>query len=287
MTSGKGIIPEEFFPPFHILEPPDWIYPVILSVPHSGSIYPQDFIKETCHSKRDLRQVEDAFVDELFQPVQALGIPLIKARFPRVYLDLNRSRSEFDPQLYETRLPSCYRGYSAKVYNGLGIIPRTLGENRPIYKTKRNFPDDLEKVKRLYEPYHTEIERLLQKSLNMFGFALLVDCHSMPSRSEHAISDSLNFVLGDRYGRTCHPSITDIFERAIQNTGYLVQRNHPYAGGYITEHYGQPNRNIHAIQIEINRSLYMNETRIQKYADSFLQLQHDLSSIFLAVLKTL
>ncbi len=265
---GGGLEPE-LDPPFDVLEPRSLTCPLVLSSPHSGSIYPGRFLASARLDAVALRRSEDAFVDALFAGAVDLGAPLIRARFPRAYLDLNREPYELDPRMFDGRLPDHVNTRSVRVAGGLGTIARVVGESQEIYATRLTVQEGLDRIERLYKPYHAALRRLLDRALNLFGIAVLVDCHSMPSAPVLAGSGAdkrprTDFVLGDRYGTSCDRSLVDVLEQAIRGSGYMVQRNKPYAGGYITEHYGAPVTGCHAVQIEINRSLYMDERQFER-----------------------
>ncbi len=259
----------ELDPPFDVLEPQSLACPLVLSSPHSGSIYPSRFLASARLDAVALRRSEDAFVDALFSGAVELGVPLIRARFPRAYLDLNREPYELDPRMFDGRLPDHVNTRSVRVAGGLGTIARVVGESQEIYAGRLRVQEGLDRIERLYKPYHAALRRLLDRALNLFGIAVLVDCHSMPSTPALASTGvdkrlKTDFVLGDRYGTSCDRSLVDVLEQAIRSSGYVVQRNKPYAGGYITEHYGAPLSGCHAVQIEINRSLYMDERQLEK-----------------------
>ncbi|MET0605855.1 MAG: N-formylglutamate amidohydrolase [Beijerinckiaceae bacterium] len=249
-----------FTPPCDLHAPFETTLPLVFSSPHSGRTYPLSFVEQSRLDARSLRRSEDAFVDELFKPVVALGAPLLAARFPRAYLDLNREPYELDPQMFDGRLPPFANTRSMRVAGGLGTIPRVVGESQEIYARRLPAEVATNRVEALYKPYHSALRRLVDQAHAAFGFAILIDCHSMPSSSfskdEPARAD---IVLGDRYGTSCSGLITEALEGELRARGLSILRNKPYAGGFITEHYGRPARDRHAIQIEINRALYMDE----------------------------
>ncbi len=259
----------ELDPPFDVLEPRSLTCPLVFSSPHSGAVYPARFLASARLDAVALRRSEDAFVDALFAGALNLGAPLIRARFPRAYLDLNREPYELDPRMFDGRLPDHANTRSVRVAGGLGTIARVVGESQEIYAGRLSVEEGLARIDRLYKPYHAALKGLLDRARRLFGIAVLVDCHSMPSAPAPAAPGSdkrlkTDFVLGDRYGTSCDRELVDALERAIRNAGYVVQRNKPYAGGYITEHYGAPLTGCHAVQIEVNRALYMNERRMEK-----------------------
>lgn len=254
-------------PPCDIHRPPEVTLPLVFSSPHSGSVYPSSFVEQSRLDPRALRRSEDAFVDALFRPVVNMGAPLIAARFPRAYLDLNREPYELDPQMFDGRLPPFANTRSMRVAGGLGTIPRVVGEAQEIYAQRLPAAEATRRVEMFYKPFHTALRRLVDQAHAEFGFAILIDCHSMPSTSfgkdEPARAD---VVLGDRFGTSCSGLITDALEQELRARGLSVLRNKPYAGGFITEHYGRPARDRHAIQIEINRALYMDERTLEPHA---------------------
>ncbi len=272
----------ELRPPFEIVETAAPACPIVLSSPHSGSIYPDRFLNSSRLDAVALRRSEDAFVDELFAGAAAIGAPLLRARFPRAYLDLNREPYELDPRMFDGRLPGFVNTRSMRVAGGLGTIAKVVGESQEIYAGRLSVAEGLERIEQLYKPYHTALRGLLDRAHRLFGVAVLIDCHSMPSLpapgggGERRLA--ADFVVGDRYGTSSHPAFVQVVEQAIAGAGYLVQRNRPYAGGFITEHYGAPDRGFHAIQIEINRSLYMDE-RLLRRLDGFDRLLRDLTAM--------
>ncbi len=267
---------EELDPPFEILEPAEWRGPVIFNSPHSGSIYPREFLRATRLDFQALRRSEDSFVDELFAGVVKRGHPLMRAHFPRCYVDVNREPYELDPRMFDGRLPSFANTRSMRVAGGLGTVARVVGDAQEIYNQRIPVDDAIRRIENLYKPYHRALRRLFTRVQRDFGAAVLIDCHSMPStagaRDERPRAD---VVIGDRYGTSCGPSVGDTVESALRELGYSVSRNKPYAGGFITEHYGNPAAGLHAVQLELNRGLYMDERRHER-SPAFQQLAADL-----------
>jgi len=263
-------MPDKLFaPPFETVEPPQQSIPVVFNSPHSGRAYPTPFLDSSKLDAHELRRSEDCFIDELFESAVALGAPLLRAHFPRAYLDVNREPYELDPVMFDSPLPAYVNTRSVRVAGGLGTIARLVSEDQEIYREPMNFLEAKRRIKALYQPYHAELARLMHRTRKTFGAALLVDCHSMPStngkpsrRSRKARPD---IVLGDRYGSTCAGEIADFFEDGLSRLGYKVVRNKPYAGGYITQVHGQPEEGFHALQIEINRALYVDEDSYSKH----------------------
>lgn len=262
MTTGQDAI-REF--PYTLSQPALQRVPFIFDSPHSGRTYPDDFLGATRLGRRAIRKSEDFLVDELFASAVPCGAPLLAANFPRAYLDVNREPYELDPKMFESPLPPFANTRSVRVAGGLGTIPRIVSESEEIYVARLNVADAIARIEALYRPYHAALRHLLASTHVHFGHAVLVDCHSMPSSREGAIARNRpDFVIGDRYGTSCAQQVTWAACEFLSEMGYLVEINKPYAGGFITEHYGRPDNGIHAIQIEINRGLYMNETTLEK-----------------------
>lgn len=237
---------------------------LVFASPHSGDLYPDDMLAAARLPVETLRASEDAFVDRIIADAPALGATTIRARFARAYVDLNREPWELDPAMFEGDLPDYAQGRSARVAAGLGTIPRVAGEGKPIYARKLTFAEARDRVELTHRPYHDALDRQLAAARTAHGAAILIDWHSMPAaaaRGQRARNGGpCDIVLGDRFGAACSPKLTGLVERELEALGYRVVRNAPYAGGYTTEHYGRPGKRTHALQIEINRALYMNET---------------------------
>ena len=263
--------------------------PTVFSSPHSGYVYPNDFLAQSALDPHSLRRSEDTFVDELFGAAPAHGAPLLKALFPRAYLDINREPYELDPSMFDGPLPDFVNTLSPRVSAGLGTIARVVASGSEIYRRKLTFAEAERRIAGLYRPYHTALAQLLAEATERFGCYLLVDCHSMPSIGGPTDSDAgssrVDFVLGDCFGKSCAPFVIAAAEATLSRLGYRVVRNTPYAGGYTTLHYGAPREGRHALQIEVNRRLYMNETTHAK-RPAFGQLQNHLSSL-VAVLTSI
>jgi N-formylglutamate deformylase len=268
----------ELNPPFEILEPAVCRGPAVFNSPHSGCVYPQAFLRVARLDLATLRRSEDTFVDELFAGVVAAGHPLMRAHFPRSYVDVNREPYELDPRMFDGRLPSFANTRSMRVAGGLGTVARVVGEAQEIYDERLPVAEALRRIEALYKPYHRALRRLTTRIHRDFGAAILVDCHSMPSTTEKDERPRADVVLGDRYGTSCAACVADVFEQTLRSAGYVVSRNKPYAGGFITEHYGNPAVGLHAIQIELNRSLYMDERRYQRLP-SFARVAADLVTV--------
>jgi len=251
-----------------VAEPEPQTMPVVFASPHSGSDYPREFVAQARLDPVALRKSEDSFVDELFAGVAREGAPLLKALFPRAYLDPNREPFELDPAMFADPLPDYANTRSPRVAGGLGTIARVVANGEEIYRGKLRFAEALARVDRLYRPYHEALKHLVAATRRRFGFAVLIDCHSMPSiggpMDEDAGRRRFDIVLGDCHGTSCATALTALVERFLVGSGYQVLRNNPYAGGFTTQHYGMPDERVHALQIEINRGIYMNEAAIER-----------------------
>jgi N-formylglutamate amidohydrolase len=274
-------------PAFEVMMPATVTVPLVFNSPHSGAIYPPAFLAASRLDPLTLRKSEDCFVDELFGSATTFGAPLLRAHFPRAFLDVNREPYELDPRMFEGRLPSFINARSMRVAGGLGTIARIVGDQQEIYARKLPVADALERIEGLYKPYHRALRQLLQDQHRRFGLAVLIDCHSMPSTGAHREEGQrADIVLGDRFGTSAAPFFVDLVEEALRGRGYRVGRNRPYAGGFITEHYGNPANSIHAVQIEINRGLYMDERTLTK-TSPFAALKADLDTMMASLVTAL
>ncbi|MCF3640356.1 N-formylglutamate amidohydrolase [Rhizobium sp. TRM95111] len=250
---------------FEVIEPLSQRVPVVFNSPHSGRRYPQGFVAQSRLDPLSLRRSEDHFVDELFSAAIDLGAPMLVAHFPRAFLDVNREPYELDPRMFEGPLPPYANISSMRVAGGLGTVPRVVAENMEIYQRRLPVAEALNRVENIYKPYHACLRRLVVRTHVAFGFAVLLDCHSMPGNIRvSGTGDRPDFIIGDRYGTSASADMTRALVRLIEDLGFVVVRNKPYAGGFITEHYGRPAKGLHALQIEVNRSLYVNEATLAK-----------------------
>jgi N-formylglutamate amidohydrolase len=251
-----------FARPIRLVRPTAWKVPFLFASPHSGRCYPASLLERSRLDAVMLRRSEDAFVDELFEGSVVLGAPLLAAEFPRAYLDANRSMSELDAGMFGGRLSVPVDAPSPRVSAGLGVIPRIVRDGAEIYREKLEPLEADERLARLYRPYHQALCGLIEEARARFGVAVLIDCHSMPSAL-----GAPDIVLGDRYGASAAPALTAAAEEAFACAGFKVARNTPYAGGHTTMHYGNVAGGVHALQIEINRGLYLDEEKIAKKPD--------------------
>jgi N-formylglutamate amidohydrolase len=251
-------------PAFETVKPRRMTAPIVFNSAHSGRDYPERFLAMTRLDQLSIRQSEDAYVDELFSRAPHLGTPLLRAHFPRAYLDVNREPWELDPSMFAEPLSDRFNTTSPRVAAGLGTIARVVAENKPIYRDRLTLDDARMRIEGIYIPYHATLQRLLTDAASTFGVAVLVDAHSMPRISRSGDRLAPDIVLGDRYGTTCGAALVDLAEMVFAGAGLRVARNRPYAGGFIARTYGRPQHRIHAIQIEISRHLYMNEVTLEK-----------------------
>jgi N-formylglutamate amidohydrolase len=256
--------------PVSVLAPATQTVPLIFASPHSGADYPAEFVAGARLDPLTLRRSEDAFVDEIFAAAPDHGAPLLRAHFPRAYVDPNRERYELDPRMFAGALPSYVNTASPRVAAGLGTIARVVTSGDDIYRDKLTFAEAKQRIDMCYGPYHDTLGGLIEATRSHFGVCLLIDCHSMPSVGGPMDRDPglkrVNMVLGDGHGSTCAKAVVDLAEATLDDLGFVVTRNNPYAGGFTTRHYGRPETGVHTLQIEINRALYMDEAAVSRGA---------------------
>ena len=252
-------------PAFETIRPRRLVAPLVFNSPHSGRVYPERFLAMTRLDHLSIRQSEDAYVDELFARAPHLGAPLLRAHFPRAYLDVNREPWELDPTMFVEPLSDRFNTASPRVAAGLGTLARVVAENKPIYRDRLTLEDARMRIEGIYHPYHAALQNLLSEAISVFGVALLIDCHSMPRLTRSHNRAAPDIVLGDRYGTTCAPALVDLAETIFTGAGLRVARNRPYAGGFCTRTYGRPQHGVHALQVEISRHLYMNEVTLVRH----------------------
>ncbi|MBN8892282.1 MAG: N-formylglutamate amidohydrolase [Rhodospirillales bacterium 70-18] len=264
-------------PPVLLARPARQTAPIVFASAHSGRAYSADFVAAARLDALRLRRSEDSFVDELFAAAPALGMPLACATFPRAYCDANREAWELDPAMFDDALPPWVNTASPRVGAGLGTIARVVASGEPIYRGKLRFAEAEARVQACWQPFHAALGGLVAQTVAQFGACLLIDCHSMPA-SALPPRGPADIVLGDAHGTACAPHLVRLVEQALTGLGFSVRRNDPYAGGYITRHYGHPRQGVHALQIEINRALYMDEARIERL-DGFDALRDRLTRL--------
>ncbi len=250
------------------LPPPEGLAlgPIVYASPHSGQVYEPDFLAAARLDPLTLRRSEDFRIDDLFGAAVRFGAPMVRAHFPRVFMDPNREAYELDPMMFAGPLPRYCNTRSPRVAAGIGTVARVVADGHEIYRGALSFAEVEDRIHRLYQPYHASLAQLLNRARASFGVSLLVDCHSMPSIGGPTDYDKgarrSDFILGDRHGSACMLAIVNEITQFLGDAGYHVTRNNPYAGGYCTTHYGRPRQNAHAVQIEVNRALYMDEARM-------------------------
>ncbi len=274
---AAGLPAAESAAPYMLGRPRRRTLPLVFASPHSGRSYPASFIAAARLDPVALRRSEDAFVEELFAAAPDLGAPLLAATFPRVFCDVNREPWELDPGMFDGPLPHWVNSSSPRVGAGLGTIARVVSNGEPVYRRKLSFAEAEDRIRRFWQPYHAALAALIAETRAEFGFCLLVDCHSMPAHPAQA-GNPPDFVLGDAHGTACSPRVTRAVEESLGGMGYRVRRNDPYAGGYVTRHYGRPRDAVHALQIEVARPLYMDEQRLERLP-GMVPLQRDLSRL--------
>ena len=263
---------------YHLLQPVERVSCVVFASPHSGADYPTSFVRRSQLDERTIRSSEDAFVDQLFDAAPEFGAPLLCAGAPRAFVDLNRSVDDLDPALIEGVRR---QGYNPRVASGLGVVPRVVANGKAIYRGKIRLSEAERRIETYWRPYHAALKDQLETARQSFGQAILVDCHSMPHEAMDSVARSgvvrPDVVLGDRFGAAADGAIVDRIEAAFTRAGLVVTRNTPFAGAYITQAYGRPARGRHAVQIEIDRALYMNERLIRPNGnfDAFRRLMRD------------
>jgi len=259
--SGDSVLEDLRARPVAVLRPERQISPFIFASPHSGRLYPSSFVRQSRLDPVTLRKSEDAFVDELFAQVPELGAPLVAARFPRAFVDVNRAPGEIDPAMFDAPLSSAIGPRTPRVVAGLGVIPRIVRDGVEIYGARLPVREAAFRLECFYLPYHAALAKLVAEARVLFGIAIVIDCHSMPPPSRGS-----DIVIGDCYGEAAASELIVEAQRALAALGFSVARNSPYAGGYTTHLYGKPEAGVHALQIEVSRALYLDEGRVEKAA---------------------
>ncbi|MSO77864.1 MAG: N-formylglutamate amidohydrolase [Alphaproteobacteria bacterium] len=254
--------------------------PMVVASPHSGAHYPAEFLSASRLDGRQIRRSEDSYVDEIVAGAPAAGAPLIRALFARAYVDVNREPFELDPSMFEDELPAYVKTRSPRISAGLGTLARVVASGLEIYARKLKFAEALARVDSVHRPYHAALDGLVAATAANFGCCLLVDAHSMPSAGGSFEWDGAgaDIVLGDCHGGACAPTVIDVASTLLTGLGYSVALNEPYPGGYTTRHYGRPSDGVHALQIEINRGLYMDEATFER-GPRLARLADDIGSL--------
>jgi N-formylglutamate amidohydrolase len=269
--------------PFRLLKPGHRRAALVLTSAHSGRRYDPAFLAASRLDATEIRRSEDSFVDELFAAGPELGVPLLAAQFPRAYCDANREAWELDPLMFADVLPAHVNTTSPRVQAGLGTIARIVGNGEPIYTGKLRFAEAQARVETCWLPFHEALAGQIEETLALFGTCLVIDCHSMPSLpGRHAAKADI--VLGDGFGTSCAPAWTDFLHASLAALGFQVRRNDPYAGGFITRHYGRPREGVQVIQLEMARGLYMNEQNFT-HSRNFSEIQRRMTALLSKVIE--
>ncbi len=267
----------------------DPLYPIVLSSPHSGQIFPDEFLANTVLSIDELRSSEDCFVTEIVKPASDCGIPLLSMNISRTFIDINRDKIEMDDTMYydPPQLSASTQG-SRRCRVGLGVIPRIVSQNRNIYDGLLSYEEAMARIKNVYDPYHKRLKQLVDKCQKKFGLCLLVDCHSMPSQICRIMTEDkpVEFCLSTLFDQSCPEEMYGFIGQKLQDCGYRVEYNRPYSGGFITFNYCQPRRDLYTLQIEVNRAIYMDENVYKKTPD-FQSVSKNLSESLVALGKIL
>jgi N-formylglutamate deformylase len=251
---------------------------LVFASAHSGRAYTREFVATARLDELTLRRSEDSYVDEIFAAVPALGAPLLAASFPRAFCDVNREAWELDPSMFEDTLPPWVNTTSPRVGAGFGTIARVVANGEAIYGIRLRFAEAERRVQDCWQPYHAALAALVEATRARFGLCVLVDCHSMPASATATQIPPPDVVLGDVHGAACAQKLMRGAEAFFTERNYLTRRNDPYAGGYVTRHYGRPRRGVHALQIEFARRLYMNEATLEK-RPGFTRLAADAAAL--------
>jgi N-formylglutamate amidohydrolase len=271
--------------PFTLLQPVRQTAALVLTSPHSGRRYNAAFLAQARLDAQTLRRSEDSFVEELFAAAPGLGVPLLAAEFPRAWCDANREPWELDPGMFADTLPDYANTTSPRVAAGLGTVARIVGAGEPIYGKKLRFAEAKARIETCWRPFHEALAQLIEETVARFGHCLVLDCHSMPTPLGRMAARA-DVVLGDGHGTSCGGAWTDFVESLLGAQGYSLRRNDPYAGGFITRHYGRPREGVQALQLELARALYMNErqfTRGPQFAATQSRMSAFLASVVEAV----
>ncbi len=266
----------------------EMLFPIVMSSPHSGRDFPAEFLANSTLSENELRSSEDCFVDELVRQASDVGIPLLSMRIPRTFVDVNRDKIELDETMFYDAPENSTSAGSRRCRVGLGVIHRIVSQNKNIYNGKLSYPEAMERIRNVYEPYHKRLKQLVDKCVRKFGFCLLLDCHSMPSLICNIMNEAkpLDFCLCTLFDESCPTEISRQLAASLSAKDYRVEFNRPYAGAYIAFNYCQPRKNIYTLQLEINRSLYMKESSYQKTPD-FQPISNNISEAIISLGKFL
>jgi N-formylglutamate deformylase len=255
------------------------VLPLVLDSPHSGTFYPEEF--DHAPPRALVRQAEDTHVATLWRAAPLLGATLLEANFPRAFIDPNRSLADIDPDLLADRWPHPIAP-TRKTQQGIGLVWRMASDGVPMYARKLTSAEVMARIDRYWQPYHSELESLIDARHHRFGAVWHINCHSMPavgdSRADDPGRERADFVLGDRDGSTCEPAFTQFVAKTLRQFGYGVAINDPYKGVELVRRHGRPAEHRHSLQLEIKRTLYMDENTLEPHA-GFARIEADLARL--------
>lgn len=255
-------------------------YPLVLSIPHSGTTFPEEFLANINATKEDLRKNEDIFVKDLLEPAIQSNIPTLSMNISRTFIDVNRAQMEVDPNMFYD-YPKDDLGLNRhRSRYGLGLIHKVTADSKPIYTAPISYKEVERRIEKVYKVYHTRLKELITEITAKFGFCLVLDCHSMPSKICSIISENpkISICLGNLFEQSCPNKISFFVENEFSKREYYVSKNRPYSGAYITFNYCEPRKQFYTLQLEINREIYANEAELTKTAD-FQHVSHDISKV--------
>lgn len=266
------LITHSFSSPFVIKAPQStFSYPILISSPHSGMQYDHQLLSSCRLSLDELRKSEDSYVHLLLEQIPYHSVTFLQACLPRIFCDLNREAWELDQDMFKEPLPDWCNTTSPQVKRGMGTIHKISSSGKQIHKYYLSFPKIKQRIETYWFSYHQQIQSFIQTNYEQYGGCILLDIHSMPSMPKRSPYYA-DIVLGDGFSQTCSPFLINNSQKFFAEKGLKISKNIPYAGGYITRHYGNPRQNIHVMQIEINKSLYMNEDNFEPH-EGFATLQ--------------
>jgi N-formylglutamate amidohydrolase len=274
--------------PLVLHRPATWATPLIFTSPHSGKSYPAELLAASALDAHAIRKSEDVMVDALIGGAFERGVAGLTCEMARAYIDVNRDPWELDPEMFADALPAHAQSQTARVAAGLGSIARLVGEGQEIYARKLTLADAEARIETVHRPYHAALGALIEEARAQFGVAVVIDWHSMPSAAGRMEAKrgrgKPDMVLGDRHGSACAKPLTQQVRRLLEGSGYTVALNTPYAGGYTTQAYGRPRDGVHALQVEIDRGLYLDEVALLP-TEGFKRLKRDLDRLFDALIE--
>lgn len=288
ISKNELIIDYSRFPVFHEYGVDEILYPLVVSVPHAGRFFPEEFLAYVALQSEQLRQNEDLYVDELVLPLAQKGIPVLSMNVGRAFIDANRDNIELDSKMFFDFPSEKITIENNRCRFGLGLIHRINADNQAIYNSLLSYDEVMSRVKNVYDVYHKRLQQLVAKCTRKFGFCVVIDCHSMPSKICRIVPDcsAMDFCIGDLFSQSCPPEMTAFLHSALVSKGYVVTDNLPYSGAYITFNYCQPRKKNYTLQLEINRQSYSDEKKLIKN-DNFQSVSNDVCASVLDFAKYL